>query len=68
MIFELSKVKGFPKYYFFNHTGGYNGSILEDVLMFDQKVSDWKKVGRMKTARVYHGASLVNMLDVMKYF
>jgi len=49
-------------------TGGYNGSILEDVLMFDQKATDWKKVGRMKTARVYHGASLVNMVDVMKYF
>ena len=46
---------------------GENLLFLDDVLMFDPKDSDWKKIGGMKTARGWHGASLVNMNDVINY-
>ena len=42
----------------------------DDVLMFDPNGTDWnywKKIGTMKTARAYHGASLVKMDDVIPY-
>ena len=53
----------------FHFAGGrnYEGSYLDDVLMFDPKSSNWIKVGSMKTARYSHGTSLVNMDDVISY-
>ena len=39
----------------------------DDVLMFDSQTFEWKKIGKMLTARIYHGASLVNMDDVIDY-
>ena len=47
--------------------GGYGFHSYDDVLMFDPETSEWKKIGSMKTTRVYHGASLVNMEDVIDY-
>ena len=41
--------------------------MLDDVLAYDPKTSDWKKIGSMMTARRYHAASLVNMADVIDY-
>jgi len=38
-----------------------------DVLMFDPKTPDWKKVGSLKKARDDHAASLVKMGDVIDY-
>jgi len=50
-------------------TGGYNSDDgdNDDVLMFDPKTSDWKKIGSMKIARANHAASLVNTVDVIDY-
>jgi len=53
-------------------TGGINCDVfgcnyLDDVLMFDPKSLNWLKVGRMKNGRYYHGASLVNIYDVINY-
>ena len=50
--------------------GGYNydDGNNDDVLMFDPKTSDWKKIGSMKIARGAHAASLVNIVDVIDYF
>ena len=39
----------------------------DDVLMFDIKNSEWKKIGDMQSARFGHGASLVNMGDVISF-
>merc|ERR1712029_986721 len=46
-------------------TGGNDGSLVDDVLTYVPETSDWKKIGSMKTARYYHGASLVNMEEVI---
>ena len=58
-------------YFVTNFAGGHyydHGSYYyDDVLMFVPETSDWKKVGSMKTARGYHGASLVNMGDVVNF-
>jgi len=50
-------------------TGGFDHTPdrLEDLLMFDPMTFDWKKIGAMKTRRYKHGASLVNIKDVLKY-
>jgi len=51
-------------------TGGYddNGPYnLDEVLMYDPKYSDWFLIGRMTEGRVGHGASLINMDDVINY-
>merc|ERR1712131_279747 len=48
-------------------TGGYNGRKVDDVLTYVPETSDWKKVGSMKTARYYHGASLVKIEDVVDF-
>jgi len=48
-------------------TGGYDRSNFDDVLTYVPETSDWKNIGSMKTARRYHGASLVNMADVIDY-
>ena len=40
---------------------------MDDVLRFEPKTSEWVKIGRMKTGRHSHGASLVNMADVIDY-
>jgi len=47
------------------YKGGYH--VLDDVLMFDSKTSDWKKIGSMKNKRYLHAASLVSMADVINY-
>ena len=56
-------------YFVTNITGGYYSSSgrLDDVLAYVPETSEWKKVGSMKTARSYHGASLVKMEDVIDY-
>ena len=41
--------------------------VFDDVLMFDPKTSDWKKIGSMMKARDIYAASLVNMVDVVNY-
>jgi len=48
-------------------TGGYDGRKVDDVLTYVPETSDWKKVGSMKTARYYHGASLVKIEDVVDF-
>merc|ERR1711973_82166 len=52
-------------------TGGeiYDGDrqSSDDVLLYVPDTSDWKKIGTMKTARFSHGASLVNLGDVIDY-
>ena len=57
--------------YTFNFTGGRNCNNgcqeYDDVLMFDPKTSDWKKIGSMKLRRELHAASLVNTVDVIDY-
>merc|ERR1711915_459478 len=47
--------------------GNYDFSYLDDVLVYDPETSNWKKTGSMKTARRYHGASLVNIKDVIDF-
>ena len=50
--------------------GGYCTSschYYDDVLMFDPETSDWKKVGSMKNARDWHGASLVKLGEVINF-
>ena len=47
--------------------GGFDNTYVDDVLTYVPETSDWKKIGSMKTARDYHGASLVNMEDVIDY-
>jgi len=47
-------------------TGG-SYPFSDDVLMFDPKTSEWKKIGTMKTKRGNHAASLVNIADVIEY-
>ena len=58
-------------YFVTNFAGGYycnNGcQYYDDVLMFDPETSDWKKVGSMRTARNYHGASLVKLGEVVNF-
>jgi len=39
----------------------------DDVFMFDSKNSSWIRVGEMEVARRYHGLSLVDKNDVIKY-
>jgi len=46
-------------------TGGSSGGT--DVLAFDAKSSDWKKIGNLETGRHKHGASLVNSADVIPF-
>ena len=48
-----------------NITGGYYK--IDDVLAYVPETSDWKKIGSMRTARRYHGASLVKMEEVIDY-
>jgi len=49
-------------------TGGIaDGHYLNDVLTYVPETSDWKKIGSMKTGRIWHGVSLVNMSDVIDY-
>jgi len=48
-------------------TGGYNGSRFDDVLRLDTERFSWKKVGSMKEGRSWHGASLVNIEDVVPF-
>ena len=69
---KIAKLKfQMTNYFVTNIAGGYyciNGcQSSDDVLMFDPDTSDWKKVGSMKTARRFHGASLVNMGDVVNF-
>ena len=47
--------------------GGYDGTVLGDVLMFDPKNLDWKKTDTMKTTRFLHAVSLVNSDEVIDY-
>ena len=58
-------------YFVTNFAGGqyYDGDYhnSDDVLMFVPETSDWKKIGSMKTARYWHGASLVKMGEVIDY-
>ena len=58
-------------YFVTNFAGGHyydHGSYYyDDVLMFVPETSEWKKIGSMRTARSYHGASLVKMDDVLAY-
>ena len=53
----------------FSVSGGFDHTPdrLEDLLMFDPMTFDWKKIGAMKTRRYKHGASLVNIKDVLNY-
>ena len=46
---------------------GYDCQYYDDVLMFDPKTFDWKKIGSMKIATHFHAASLVNIVDVIDY-
>ena len=50
-----------------NITGGLDDSYLDDVLTYVPETSDWKKIGSMRTARMYPAASLVKMGDVINY-
>ena len=50
-----------------NITGGLDDAYLDDVLTFVPETSDWKKIGSMRTARMYPAASLVKMGDVINY-
>ena len=58
-------------YFVANSAGGYyyddDYHYYDDVLMFVPETTDWKKMGSMRTARYWHGASLVNMGDVIDY-
>ena len=71
--FNLKKWKKykFSRQPFTNFAGGeiYDGDrqSSDDVLLYVPETSDWKKIGSMKTARFSHGASLVNMGDVIDY-
>ena len=47
--------------------GGYDGTVLGDVLMFDPKNLDWMKTDTMKTTRFLHAVSLVNSDEVIEY-
>ena len=51
-------------------TGGYDDKgpyNLDEMLMYDTKFSDWFLIRRMSEGRVRHGASLINMDDVINY-
>jgi len=50
--------------------GGYNrdnDDDIDDVLRFDTKTSQWKKIGNLQVGRGAPGASLVNMTEVMMF-
>ena len=47
--------------------GSHYGTDYDDVLMFDTKSFDWKKIGSMKTERKYHAASIINIADVINF-
>ena len=49
-------------------TGGSDGSSYRDsVLRFKPDDGTWDEVGKMQHGRVNHGASLVNVDDVINY-
>ena len=57
--------------FWLNFTGGWREYpepfTYDDVFMFDSKNSSWIRVGEMEVARRYHGLSLVDKNDVIKY-
>ena len=46
-------------------TGGYSGVSRDYILRFNSDEGTWEKVGQLQQSRYYHGASLVNVKDVM---
>ena len=56
----------------FNIIGGWSWSwgsgIYHDyILQFNPDDGSWKEVGQLQQSRNYHGASLVNVEDVIRY-
>ena len=48
--------------------GGWDGSLHSDsVLRFKPDDGTWEEVGKMKHGRLNHGASTVNVDDVIDY-
>jgi len=48
-------------------TGGYSKGPWDYILQFNPDNGTWSNIGKMKQARSFHGASLVNVDDVIDY-
>ena len=54
--------------YFPDITGGMDGSNYYDyILQFNPDDGSWTQVGQLQVARESHGASVVNVDDVINY-
>ena len=51
-----------------NITGGYDGNNPRNyILQFNSDDGTWKEVGQLQHKRGWHGASLVNVKDIVDY-
>ena len=47
--------------------GGSSGGPQDNVLQFNPEDGSWSQVGQLQVARHSHGASVVNVDDVINY-
>ena len=59
--------KAIGTYHSSNFKGGYSKGPWDYILQFNPDNGTWSNIGKMKQARSFHGASLVNVDDVIDY-
>ena len=45
------------------YSGGYDGSVRNDILEYDPETKKWKQIGTMREAKAVHAVTVVDFRD-----